>query len=468
VGRVRELLVEASPGERRAALFEAGVPTALWVFHGWQRSRVGEIHLARIVRILPALPGAFVALADGSEALLSEEDARDLAPAGRAEAGIAGWLQEGAAILVQVHRDAAHGKAAGVCARIALAGERLDLLPTTAGIRFAHAVPSEVRAEIAALLPAEPALRIRNAVEPGPLVEERAVLLHRWETLRETARRAAPPALIERAEGDLAALFDELRPRPAALRAADPRGFAELRGWLRRHDERLAERLVRDEAASGEIDAAFAEATAPEVALPGGGRLTIEIATAATLIDVDLGPGAAEREGAARRILAANREAAAAAARQIRLRGLAGPIVIDFVSMRHPRHRDEVKAALAQGLAGDPAEPQLLGWTRLGHFELTRKRRRTPVYETLMERTAEGGWRRSAVTTALAALRQACREAAGAAALELRLHPDAAAELAGRAAAALEEFQELAGFRPTLVADPALPHDAFDIRRPRS
>jgi Rne/Rng family ribonuclease len=446
-------------------LLEDGAAVGLWAMRAWARSRVGELHLARVVRLLPALPGAFVALAGGGEALLSEEDARDLAPEGREESGIAGWLQEGAAVLVQVHRDAAHGKAPGVRARIALAGERLDLLPTATGIRFGRGVPAEIRAEITALLPPAPGVRVRNPVDAAALVAERETLLRRWEGLRQTIGGLSPPALLDRPESDLATLFEEAGPGLAAVRAADPRSFAALRGWLRRHDERLAERLARDETAAAGIEAAFAEALAPAVPLPGGGRLATDLAAAATLIDVDLGAGIGEREGAARRIVAANRVAAAEAARQIRLRGLAGPIVIDFVSMRHPQHRDEVRAALAAAFAGDPAEPQLLGWTRLGHFELTRRRRRAPLHELLLERTAEGGWRASPETTALAALRQAARQSAGAAALKIGLGPEAAAALAGKAAPAIEEFREIHGFRPEIIADPTLAPEAVDIRR---
>ena len=464
----RELLVEESPGERRAALFEDGAPAGLWVMRAWERSRVGEIHLARVVRLLPALPGAFVALGDGSEALLSEEDARDLAPPGAAETGIAGWLHEGAAALVQAHRDAAAGKAAGVRARLVLAGERADLLPTTTGVRFGRGVPPESRAEVSALLPPEPGSARPQRGRPAVARPRARGAARPLEALRQAVDRLAAPSLVDRPEGDLAGLFAEVAPGLAAVRAADPRSFAALRGWLRRHDERLAARLARDESAADEIEAAFAEALVPTAALPGGGRLTIEVTEAATMIDVDLGGAAGDRDSAARRILAANRAAAAAAARQVRLRGLAGPIVIDFVSMRHPQHRDEVRAAVHAAFVGDPGEPQLLGWTRLGHFELTRRRRRAPLHELVLERTEDGGRRRSPATVALAALRAAGREAAGArgtAALTLRLAPPAAAALAGEAAASLDEFREIHGFRPAIAADPGLAADRFDIVR---
>ncbi len=65
-----------------------------------------------------------------------------------------------------------------------------------------------------------------------------------------------------------------------------------------------------------------------------------------------------------------------------------------------------------EALAGDPGQPQVLGWTRLGHIELTRRRRRKPLAEILGERGEHGGWTRSAATIALEALRVAARQAA--------------------------------------------------------
>ena len=54
---------------------------------------------------------------------------------------------------------------------------------------------------------------------------------------------------------------------------------------------------------------------------------------------------------------------------------IAGAVVIDFVTMRSTYDRDKVQAALAEALAEDPVPTQLYGFTRLGHFELTRARR---------------------------------------------------------------------------------------------
>ena len=136
---------------------------------------------------------------------------------------------------------------------------------------------------------------------------------------------------------------------------------------------------------------------------PGGGAIFIEASHAATMIDVD---------GGTRGALVVNRAAAAAIARQIVLRNLAGPIVIDFVGTKSREERDKVTAALKAALADNDEKLELLGWTKLGHVELIRPRREPPLAEFLFEQAADGTMRKTALTLALEALRSVAREAA--------------------------------------------------------
>ena len=122
-----------------------------------------------------------------------------------------------------------------------------------------------------------------------------------------------------------------------------------------------------------DLDALFDCALAATVPLPGGGAIHIDEARAAVLIDVDT--GSRDTGSAARSSRRANLAAARMIARQLRLRQLGGGIVVDFAALDAPRERERLRQAIAAALAGDPARPQLLGWTRLGHLEIVRPRR---------------------------------------------------------------------------------------------
>src|SRR6185437_11518565 len=105
----------------------------------------------------------------------------------------------------------------------------------------------------------------------------------------------------------------------------------------------------------------------------------------------------------------------------------------------------------------DPAGCEILGWTRLGHVEVVRKRRHAPLPELLFERPPGGGLVKTAATTAFEALRRAAREAQASPArpLALRLHPEVAAVLGdGEARAARHLLEQRLGRPFALIAEP--------------
>jgi Ribonuclease G/E len=212
-----------------------------------------------------------------------------------------------------------------------------------------------------------------------------------------------------------------------------------------------------------ELDATFDQALSRTFALDGGGWVNIEATRAGVMIDVDSGTpetGSPERAG-----LAVNLAAASAIAQEIRLRNLAGGIVIDFVGMGHRRLRERVRDALAERLASDPACPQVLGWTRLGHLELVRPRRRRPLAETLLEPRSGGPLVKTAITVAHEALRALRREARAQPGRSWRLTiaPDVEAAFSGVAAAALRALEDRFGRKITIEADPSTDRESFQI-----
>src|SRR5260370_648162 len=155
-----------------------------------------------------------------------------------------------------------------------------------------------------------------------------------------------------------------------------------------------------------DLDAVFEAALSPTVALTGGGSLHIEESRAGVLIDVDTGtPEGGSFERAA---LAVNLAATKAIARQVRLRQLGGGIIVDFAGLEGRRPRERIRQAMDAALAGDPATPQILGWSRLGHLEIVRPRRLRPLSAAMLE---PKGSMKSAVALAFEALRALYREA---------------------------------------------------------
>jgi Ribonuclease G/E len=199
------------------------------------------------------------------------------------------------------------------------------------------------------------------------------------------------------------------------------------------------------------IAAAVEIAMAPRVALPKDGAVIFEATAAAIMIDVDGG-----RNGAA----ATNLDAAREIARQIRLRDLSGPIVIDFIAMRDRGQRARVEVTLKQALGGQ----DYLGWTRLGHYELIVKRRRPSLSEQLYTYQPGAAAVKTNLTVALEALRALSREshATPGKRLGIDVHPDVAACFENDARPAVQELERRLGRAVKIAAQPRQ-RDSFAI-----
>ncbi len=280
----------------------------------------------------------------------------------------------------------------------------------------------------------------------------------------DAARAAKPPVRLEPAAPAIVALLNEfLKSPPERIVIDDRASFAEARLFLRRERPDLVARLqFYDEATPlmehAGLAAAIAAAMGARVALPCGGAIIVETTHVATTIDVDGGKASA---------LAANLEAARAAARQIGLRNLAGPIVIDFIGMKKRADRDKVLAGLKAALAADGEKPDLLGWTRLGHVELVRRRRHAPLAELLFERAPDGSQRKTALSLALDALRAVEREARAQPGrrLAVAVHPEVAAALGeGEGLTARRVVERRLGHALAVEAQPQRARETSEIR----
>lgn len=277
--------------------------------------------------------------------------------------------------------------------------------------------------------------------------------------LAERAGRFAPPAQLFPAPGFAAALALRLPAMPQRIVADDVAIVPELRAGF-------PEIEVAHEDADDwpvDVEAAFETALVPTLALRGGGRVHIGEYPTASLIDVDTGTPD-DGASAERTAMAVNRAAAALIARQLRLRNIAGAIVVDFVGLDRRGARERLQQAMVARLAGDPAKPQLLGWTRLGHLEIVRPRRARSLADALLQMQAEGLPVKHPATLAYEALRRLQREARANPAANWRLDVSVPVEAAlrGPAAAALQALETRLGRRIAIAAAPPGRED-FDI-----
>ena len=115
--------------------------------------------------------------------------------------------------------------------------------------------------------------------------------------------------------------------------------------------------------------------------MKSGGYLVIQPTEALTVIDVNTGKyqGRKKQQDT---FLKINKEAAAEAARQLRLRNISGIIIVDFINMKSKESVSELMRVLDRELKKDPVPAVLVDMTRLSLVEITRKKREKPLYQT--------------------------------------------------------------------------------------
>ncbi len=242
-----------------------------------------------------------------------------------------------------------------------------------------------------------------------------------------------------------------LHPGPVVV--DDPGIAATLRGSLR-------DRVATGQAWTESLAAAVEALASPMAAMPGGLRASFEPTAALVAIDLDAASATGARELKANAQETANRAALPALARQIRLRNLAGLILVDLAGMTVQR-RTVLAEPFRAALAPDPARPRLLGFTVGGLAEIQRPRIHPPLHELLAGPHAAG----------LAALRLiASRPAPGAPAQGapvLWAAPDVVSALHADPAA-LTGLAHRLGHPLLLRSDPALPPCHWRVEETRS
>ncbi|MCH4089994.1 Rne/Rng family ribonuclease [Acetobacter sp.] len=301
-------------------------------------------------------------------------------------------------LLVQVVKEERGNKGAALTTYVSLAGRYCVLMPNAlrgGGVsRKITSVADRKRLKdiIADLqLPRGMAMIVRTAggQRPRPeVMRDCEYLLHLWDEIREHTLNSVAPALIyEEASLVKRAIRDVYtRDIDEILVDGEP-GWRAARDFMRMLMPQSAQRvklwrkdsqpLFSHYQVEGQLDGMLS----PTVQLRSGGYLVINQTEALVAIDVNSGRATRERN-IEETAVKTNLEAADEVARQLRLRDLAGLIVIDFIDMESRRHNAQVERRLKDALRHDRARIQVGGISHFGLLEMSRQRLRPSVAES--------------------------------------------------------------------------------------
>lgn len=399
-----ELLINVTPGETRAAILRSGAVTELFIERQGRESLVGNIYRGRVERVIDGMNAAFVDIGTGRSGFLSADAAREPHDEGTQVARIGALLTEGAAVTVQVVKDAIGSKGVQLTRRLSLPGSFLVLTPTQDRISVSRQITDEAEQErLAGLIRAmaEPGegFILRTAAEgasEADIARDAEALRAEWASIEALRDQSSGPAALRADLGPLErVLRDHAGPSMAAVRIDSDAGMAAARRFCARNLPAVAGRLVRYEGAHSlfeefGVEAEIERALSPRIGLQSGGGIVIESTEALTAIDVNSGGlvDAGSQDETSRRT---NVEAAREIARQVRLRNIGGLIVVDFIHMDDDGSWDEVIEVLQAGFAGDRNSLRIMGRTAAGLVEMTRRRQRQSLAQLMRAPCPECG-----------------------------------------------------------------------------
>ena len=301
-------------------------------------------------------------------------------------------------LLVQVVKEERGTKGAALTTYLSLAGRFGVLMPNSPrGGGISRKITSaadrrrlkEVMTELDIPRGMGMIVRTAGANRPKPEIKRDCeYLLRLWDDIREHTMKSVAPALI----------YEEASLIKRSIRDVYSRDIDEILvdgedGWRAAHDfmrmlmpsHAKKVQLWRDGGqplfAKHQVEAQLDAMLMPTVQLRSGGYLVINQAEALVAIDVNSGRSTRERN-IEETALRTNLEAADEVARQLRLRDLAGLIVIDFIDMESKRHNAMVERRIKEALKNDRARIQIGHISHFGLLEMSRQRLRPSLAET--------------------------------------------------------------------------------------
>ena len=369
--------------------------------------QVSDIYLGIVENVLPGIDAAFINIGDPSRNGFIH--VTDLGPLRlrRSSGSITELLAPQQKVLVQIMKEPTGNKGPRLTGNVSLPGRYVVLIPFGKGVNLSRRIRSEgernrLRALAVLAKPAGMGLLVRTEAEDTTeeaILEDLEQLQKQWEIIQQDANSTRAPALLNRDDDFIQRVLRDMYSADVNRIVVDSqqglkRVKQTLLGW---NDGQLPPGVVVDQHRERQpileyfrVNAAIRESLKPRVDLPSGGYIIIEPTEALTVVDVN--SGSFTRSNTSREtVLWTNCEAATEIARQLRLRNIAGVIIIDFIDMDYRKDQLQVLEHFNKQLRVDKARPQIAQLSELGLVELTRKRQGQNIYELFGETCATCG-----------------------------------------------------------------------------
>jgi ribonuclease G len=508
----KRIVVNAGVTETRLAVQDGNLLTELYVERADRRSIVGNIYKGVVTNVLPGMQAAFVDIGLTKDAFLyagdytanlgqaeqapdapdAEEESADVdvgdaeaepetEPRREAVGPIEEMLRKGQEVLVQVSKEPLGTKGARVTSFVSIPGRYIVYMPQARHVGVSRRIHDDaerdrLRAIVKGLPPPPGGFIVRTVAEgkgDEELVADIQFLSRLWGQVQARFEAAKAPSLLhEEMDVTFRVVRDLFSPEVEEFLVDSEAAYEKCLHFATSLVPQLAPRVKRWDKEGPIFEVTGIErdidkALRRRVWLKSGGYIVIDHTEALVAIDVNTGKYVGKRDFE-ETVLKINLEAVTEVVRQIRLRDLGGIIIIDFIDMERPEHRDQVFKALKRVLADDKARTNVLEISELGLVEMTRKRVRQSLQSLLMHHcpTCKGtGLVKSfpALTAEIYRKIQVAALDVGGQEVLIRVNPEMAAYLGDEEGDGLDRLQRRIQRKVTVQSAPSLHKDEYEI-----
>ena len=369
----KQLILTQSEGVVQLAVLEDGALVELLVDAHEAGSVMGNIYAGRVDNIIEGMDAAFIDIGREQNGMLALADLLEDT-----------LIKRDASVLVQVFKQPSQGKGVRLTPNVTLPGRMLVLTPTSPRISLSKKIlDSTERKRLLAIAqshcPEGVGLVVRTAAEgasEAEFAQDLAALMTQWHEIERIAPFRKPPSLLYQTPDLTVRTMRDLFGQDVCEMVVEGDALFASTMQLASNPQRERMRKHVSEVSLWtlyRIQSQLEKAHMRQLWLKSGAGITVDHTEALTVIDVNSGKFTG-KHSLEKTLFQINCEAAIEISRQLRLRDIGGIVIIDFIDMQSEAHRAQLLTLLGDELKKDRMKTNLLGMTRLGLVELTRKK----------------------------------------------------------------------------------------------
>lgn len=420
-----ELIVDVQQKEISIALLEDSRLVSLQKESRNIAYAVGDLYLAKVKKIMPGLNAAFMDVGYEKDAFLhyldlgpqfnsyqaflkqAFDDKKKVPQIGKMklepdipkQGTIQNVLQQGQLLLVQIAKEPISSKGPRLTTEISFTGRFMVLMPFGDKISISQKIKSteekiRLRQLISSIKPKGFSVIVRTSAENKRVAElnnEMRTLVKCWEDSIAKMQRSTPPVLIyEEDSRAVSVIRDIFSSNFENIYVNDSETFTQIQQYvslIAPDNKEIVKLYAKDTpifdnfGITRQIKSSFGKT----VSFKSGAYIIIEHTEALHVIDVNSGNRSKASPDQESNALDVNLKAADEIARQLRLRDMGGIIVIDFIDMNKPEHRQTLFDHMREVMANDRARHNILPLSKFGLMQITRQRVRPALDITTSE-----------------------------------------------------------------------------------